>query len=971
MLRTILRLLVVALGPCVCLAADSNSGDSATPLSASEVPLKVDFAKQIRPLLNEHCAGCHGGVKAAADLSFASREAAIWAFEPGQPDDSMMVERIESDDPDYVMPPPEHGAPLSDDEKQLVRRWIRQGATWALPWAYQPVRRPTAPAVDDPDWCNNEIDAYVLSQLESIGWKPNGAADPSLWLRRVTFDLTGIPPSVTDRRRFLEEVDRFGEKAYAMEVDRLLADPRFGERWASAWLDQIRYADSRGLGLDGRRRIWKYRDWVVRSINHDMPFDEFTIKQIAGDLVDQPSIDDRLATAAHRLTQTNEEGGTDDEEFRVAAVLDRVNTVWQTWQGITFGCVQCHSHPYDPIQHEEYYQFVAFFNNTADCDLNEDYPLLQVPLDPTEESRAGELDRQIESLRKQVFDAESAILNDDVIDWRAPVQLDATADKQTEVIVQDDPRAEAGQEFVTVDTLSSGTTITLTAQPDDAMDALSAIRLTLRPRDPDSGLADSEWGFVLSSIKVRSIDAEGGETELPIERLVVDDPDPFMRPSDSLNDKNKQGFAAYSRIHHSRRVALILEQTAKLGSDTRIEVRLKHNVQLLAAFPLVSRRGRLDLSGDPTIADRLNVPELLQLRRDLDHRIGQRKQIPSVGIPVLAERPEHLKRPTHVFDRGLFLTKGERVQPDVPAVLPDLTKSSGGEQADRMDLARWLVSDENPLTPRVFVNRVWARLFGMGLVATEEDFGSSGDPPTHPELLEYLASRFRGSDDWSLKPLVRDIVLSATYRQSSNGTDDRRAEDAANRYLARGPRFRMTAEMVRDAALAASGLLSNEIGGAPVHPPIPEGVWKPFQGGDKWDTAPVSSGDRYRRSIYTYTKRSIPYPMFATFDAPSREFCTPRRLRSNTPLQALVTLNDDTFVECASALARSMRLLDRPTPDRIAWGFEAVTTRPPNPDEHDRLVRLYKAVLADGGDAETAMIDVATVLLNLDEITNK
>ena len=932
---------------------------------AADPERKIDFGREIRPILNENCVECHGGVQQAADLSFIHREAALSVIEPGAPDDSYLMERVRSKDESEVMPPPEHGPPLSEDQIAVLERWIEQGAEWRQPWAYE---RPVAPAIPqnaDDQWSNNPIDRFVLARLQEESIKPAAKASPEQWLRRVWLDLTGLPPGPEDHDAFLRDVAARGDLAYQRVVNQLLASPAFGERWASVWLDQIRYADSRGLGLDGRREIWKYRDWVIDAINQDMPFDEFTIKQIAGDLLPDSTIGDLVATAANRLTQTNEEGGTDDEEFRVNAVLDRVSTVWQTWQGITFGCVQCHSHPYDPIQHEEFYQFAAFFNNTADCDLSEDLPLLRMPVDPNDEPRASRLDEQIRSLEKSTWRRESKALQDDFAGWRPIDELSAEANKATKIDVEQ--RGDR-TEFFTTDTLSSGTQITLTANLPEGLQSLSALRLTIAPRNVESALRDSEWGFVLSHVHAELVEGNNEPQTLRFSRVIGDEPHPFKDPDQSLNAKSSEGFAAYSRIHYPRQAVFVLESPLRVREGSKLILRLENRVTLLGAFPLVARRGSLDATDQPGIGELLANEGLQRDRERLEQLRSERRAIPSSLTPVTRERPDHLTRPTHVFIRGLFLTKDKQVQPAVPAAFPPLSEEL---PPNRLALARWLVSESNPLTARVLVNRVWARVFGVGIVATEEDFGTSGELPSHPALLDYLATRFQGIQDWSLKSLIKSIVLSSTYRQDAVIRPDLHERDPQNRLLARGPRFRMPAEMVRDNALAVSGLLSTKMHGRPVHPPIPDGIWKPFQGGDKWVTPGPESGDRYRRSIYTYTKRSIPYPMFAAFDAPSREFCTPRRLRSNTPIQALMTLNDTTFVECSRALADRMAQSGQDLEAQIRYGFLAVACRRPSETEVGSLMKLYRTCISEGASPGDGMDAIATVLLNLDEITSK
>ncbi|MCG8652507.1 MAG: DUF1549 domain-containing protein, partial [Pirellulales bacterium] len=412
------------------LAADSE---------ADSLPATIRFNEHIRPIFTQHCTACHGGVKQAGDLSFVYRDKVLppdgWIVEPGQPDESILIQRVASDDPEEVMPPPDHGKRLTKGEIALLRQWIRQGAKWQDHWAYERPLPQDIPSVKQAPWCRQPLDHFVLRKLEHEGIAPAGEASAPRWLRRVSLDLTGLPPTLEEREAFLKAVQTRGEAAYAEVVDRLLQSPHFGEHWANVWLDQIRYADSKGLGLDARRNIWKYRDWVISSFNRDLPYDQFTIMQIAGDLLPNPSIEDLIATAAHRLTQTNEEGGTDDEEFRVGALMDRVSTTWQTWQGVTFGCVQCHSHPYAPLEHEEYYQFAAFFNNTADCDLGEEWPLLQAPVDPADYAKAGRLDHEIDRLQQDLWKREYQLLADPDA-WQPIRKLAASSSNATKLAVK-------------------------------------------------------------------------------------------------------------------------------------------------------------------------------------------------------------------------------------------------------------------------------------------------------------------------------------------------------------------------------------------------------------------------------------------------------------------------------------------------------------------------------------------------------
>ncbi|MEO1618503.1 MAG: PSD1 and planctomycete cytochrome C domain-containing protein [Planctomycetota bacterium] len=961
-------ILAIALATITCWSPWVLAGEPGDSTVDSRV---IRFNEDIRPLFTKHCTACHGGVKQAADISFARPETVLppdgWAIEPGDSAASTLIERVTTNDESIRMPPPEHGRALTADEILTLTLWIDQGAKWSRHWSFEPPVSPPVPEVETADWCRSTIDPFVLEKLEANGVVPARDEAPLRWFRRASIDVTGLPPTDDQRKRFQTLLAEKGDDAYALVVDELLQSPAFGERWASVWLDQIRYADSKGLGLDGKRNVWKYRDWVINAFNNDLPYDEFTRKQIAGDQLPGRTIEDQLATAAHRLTQTNEEGGTDDEEFRTAAVLDRVNTTWQTWMGITFGCVQCHSHPYDPIDHDEYYQFASFFNNTRDCDLNEDWPTVSVPLDPSDFDRASELDREITTLRQTLWEKDFDLLSDDKL-WKPVTSLEASSSNETKLVVnEEDGRAE----FKTVGTVQRGVTIGLQASVPDGLDQVTAIKLTIAPQDTETAIQDAEWGFVISEIKA-SLRQAGSDEPLPLDiaRVLVDEPTPFYDPQLSLNTKSNRGFAGYTKIHYPRTAALVLRQPLEVSQDSTIELSLDHRVFILASFSLVSRRGWVHLSDDPSLIENEQDESLIASRRKLRELTGKRSSIRSTSVPVLDERPDHLKRPTNLFVRGLFLTKGEPVSSGTPDCLPPLKQfDSDPSTASRRELAEWLVDGNHPLTARVMVNRIWARIFGVGIVATEEDFGSSGEPPSHPELLDSLSVQFQGEFGWSMKRLIREILISRTYRQSSVTRNDLPFEDATNRLLARGPRFRLPAEIVRDQALAISGLLTSTLYGPPVYPPIPDGIWKPFQGSDKWVTPAPGEPGRYRRSIYTYVKRSIPFPMAAAFDAPSREFCTPRRLSSNTPLQALMMLNDQTLLECAEALGKQMSRVDGSVAKQIAHGFETAVCRPPSPQELDDLRDLYQTLIEQN---ETQpMTILASVLLNLDEVLTK
>lgn len=944
---------------------------------------RVDFARDIRPILNAKCTGCHGGVKQAGGVSFVYQEQVVGfagdsgnpVVAPGNPEMSELLFRITlpADDSDRMPPADEHPDGLSEQEIDLVRRWIAQGADWSGHWSFETVKRPAVPVLDESVIVKNEIDSFVLARLEKEGLAPSPPAEAGRFLRRLSLDLIGLPPT-------LEELDAF-EKAYAEDadaavadaVDRLLERPAFGEKWATMWLDLVRYADSQGLGQDGRRTIWPYRDWVVAAFNEDLPFDQFTIRQLAGDLLPEPTLDDLVATAAQRNTQTNNEGGTDDEEFRTEAVIDRVNTTWQTWGAMTFGCVQCHDHPYEAFRHDEYYEFLSFFNNSADSDLNNDEPLLRVPNDPNHRGPALQLDREIAALQEGIWKKGRAATAE--IEWQPFVLSHASTSNNTRLEIAD---TDGGHEFRTVGTVQRGPVYRLRSDfPKDAA-PLTGLRLTALPKNEEKALRDSEWGFEISDFTAAVVDVDGKETPVEFALSVADVPRLPHDPNKTIA-ANGKGFAAWTRMHHEREIVLVPKQPIAVAGK-RLGLRIDNKAFLLGAFPLVIQRGTIETSSAPALAALATDGDLATNRASLAAKLSERQKIPATTVPVMAERPREIGRPTHVFARGNFLEKDKAVAVGVPASLPALD----AKNPTRLDMAKWWVSPEHPLTARVFANRVWEQLFGVGLVATLEDFGSSGEKPSHPELLDWLAVRFRDDHGWSMKALVREIVLSGTYRQRSHASPELNERDPANRLLARGPRGRLSAETLRDQALAVSGLLSDEVGGPPVHPPIPEGVWQPFQAGDKWDTPAPGEANRYRRSLYTYTKRSIPYPTFATFDAPSREFCNPRRLVSNTPLQALTLLNDAAFAEAAAGLARRMKYDTEGTvEEKLANGYRLATAREPSADRLDELVGLFGKLEAEyaskpelkkglaGTPDGAAYTIVAQVILNLDEVLTK
>ena len=738
---------------------------------------KIEFNAQVRPILNKNCMTCHGGVRQKGGLSFLFRQNAMdtltsgnFAIVPGSIKKSALIQRINEQDPELRMPP--EGPGLSKEQISVLSEWIKQGAEWEDHWAYNPLdENISPPEIAEANLKN--IDKFVVDRLNHENLTLSNEADKAALLRRVSLDLIGLPPPEGLKGEFFNNPT---EKGYEKLVDGLLASEHYGEKWASFWLDLARYADSQGYQKDNLRpTMWMFRDWVIDALNQDMPFSDFTKYQLAGDLLPDPTENQLLATAFHRNTMNNDEGGTDDEEFRVAAVLDRVNTTFEIWQGTTISCVQCHTHPYDPIRHEEYYGIYAFFNNTEDRDHTSDEPNAKL--------------------------------------------------------------------------LSS----------------------------PQRALKNHYWN-----------------------------------QAEKLKEKG----------------------------DT-VDFRYKEAVKNYMS-------------------------------------------IAPVKVPVMQELPVDSSRSSHVFVRGNWLVHGDEVKPAVPSILG---KHQSIKPTNRLELAEWLVSPRNPLTGRVMVNRIWEQLFGLGLVETVEDFGSQGATPSHPELLDWLAIQFIHNHQWSVKSLLKEIVMSGTYRQSSNVSPELLLKDPYNKLLARGPRVRLSAEQIRDQALAVSGLLNKRVYGPSVMPPQPEGVWNVIRHVGGWETS-ANPNDQNRRALYTFWRRVSPYPSMISFDAPSRELCVSRRIRTNTPLQAFVTLNDPVFFEAARSLAVKMRNTSDDLESQIRFGFQQTLLRDPTGLELEAMQQLFKESvklyqqqpsetskivgnIAESSPSMASIINVASAILNLDETITK
>lgn len=944
----------------------------------------MNFSTDVQPILNEHCVSCHGGVKQAGGISFLSRASLLGegksgenALVPGNASASEFIRRIQSNDPDERMPPPEEGTALDAVSIAKLESWVNEGAEWMLHWSYESPKRYATPKVSNPDWVLQPMDAFILFRLDKEKLKPSNHGSRATWLRRASLDVTGLPPTP-------EEVEAFERNpspaAFEIELERLMRSPRFGERWASMWLDLARYADTQGYEKDLERKVWPWRDWVIRAFNDDMPYDQFLVKQLAGDLIPDRTLDDLLATAFHRNTQTNTEGGTDDEEFRMAAVIDRVSATWEALQGTSFRCIQCHSHPYDPFSHDEFYQFIALFNTSLDADVNEDFPLVKIPDNRNQFEKAHNIDKELASIHDSLFE-EGAQRLFEPEQWVPIKAQEAKSTGQTQLRILEE---EGLPEVRAVGTLSTRSEYELIFDVPEGVSTLEALRIQALPIDFEAAASIPEMGFVLSRfimwVTPAGVESDEEDKEgISFGWVVDDDPSPMFDAIDSLKD-NGTGWAAYTRLNGPRQAAMIPERPIDLPEGGRIRIKMHFQRNATGAIPLLIRRARFAVSNSKnwsqwsqSVSFESRVAALKELREE-------RNKIQGVPVPVMIEQPSDRKRLTEIFLRGNWLDRGDKVDPGVPSILPSLPE---GEAVDRLAMARWMVSDDHPLTARVFVNRIWAQLFGTGIVASLEEFGSTGSLPSHPALLDDLSVRFMGGMGWSLKSLLREIVLSSTYRQTSKVPSGLEEKDAANRLLTRGPRNRLTAEMIRDQALFVSGLLSPKMYGPPVMPPQPEGVWRTVYNTASWKTA--EGEDRFRRALYTYCRRTSGYPSFLAFDAPTREVCAPRRMPTNTPLQALVTLNDPAFMECAKSLAVRMRQDQSEFEPAIAIrnGMRLVTGATPAFEALSPLNELFETASnhyqkhpelaqALGASAdEAALVLVANALLNLDAILTK
>ncbi len=1081
------------------------------------VPASGDLNSSVRRILSENCYACHGpdakkSKNGKSLLRLDRSESARMdqgdghpAIVPGHPDKSELIRRITTADVDDRMPPADSGKKLTPQEITILNEWVKQGAEYSKHWSYVVPQRPQLPKILEPHWPKNSIDYFVLDRLEQEKLKHSPEATRSALIRRVTLDLTGLPPTLDEVKQFTQDKK---PGAYERLVERVLKKESFGEHWTRLWLDMARYADSSGYADDPARTIWAYRDYVIRALNTNKPFDQFTLEQIAGDLLQDPTEDQLVATAFHRNTMTNNEGGTSDEEFRNVAVVDRVNTTMAVWMGTTMGCAQCHNHKYDPISQEDYFRLFAILNNTADADKGDESPIHEIYTSEQQNQKKLWIAQiaRLETLLK----TPTPQLAKSQLEW----EIESKPEPQWEALTLSEFKSSAGTktQILKGDTAvverGGKTDIYKLTMPIVTNQVITALRLDILPNsnltNPAVGHAEGNFvvsrvfadvvpnqprpitaryirielpgkGRILSLAEVQvfsgttNIAARGDasqsstasdgpaklaidgntdgnysrakstthtetstdpwweldlKTNVPLEKIALwnrtdSSPErlngfrisllnekresvwqrmnqPAPSPSVSFqpdgtrsieftlatadfsqkdfgaenvltnpNPKTK-GWAVAPKVNDPHFLTLIPPAGISIGTGSNLVITIE---QLSNIDYATIAQFRISKTSDSRILGLAQAPLSLlgivrgnpeqrtesqqqevrsyylsiapELRSSRDELAMIKKQVadfkPHTTIPILRELAGEKRRKTHIQRRGNFMDLGSEVTNGLPKTL---VIAPTGASPDRLDLARWLVDNENPLTARVLANRLWESIFGVGLVKTSEEFGVQGELPSHPELLDWLATELV-IHKWDTKHILRLMVESATYRQSSRVTPKMVAQDPDNRWLSRGPRFRLSAEMVRDQALFVSGLLSSKMYGSPVRPPQPKmGLSAAFGSATDWETS--MGEDRFRRAIYTTWRRSNPYPSMATFDAPNREVCLVNRERSNTPLQALVTLNDPVYVESSQALARKLAAFGRTPSEKIQHGFQLCLSRPPTRVELKSLLALFK-----------------------------
>ena len=934
-------------------------GQDSAPAAVSGA---IDFNRDVRPILSNHCFQCHGkdadALKADLRLDVRSVAVEMRAIVPKQTDESLIVARITSPDPDERMPPASANKPLSEKQIAVLTQWIHEGANYEEHWAFQKVVRPQTPTLTDttlrdPAWCRNEIDTFILQGLIAQSLHPAPQADKAVLIRRLYQDLLGLLPTVAETEQFLQDLS---PDAFEKLVDRVLSNPHYGERWGRHWLDQARYADSNGYTIDSPRVMWPYRDWVIHALNTDMPFDQFTVEQLAGDLLPDATKSQKVATAFHRNTMINEEGGVKPDQFRHEALIDRVNTTGSVWLGLTVGCAQCHSHKFDPISHDEYYQLYAFFNGAADANsVGETVEVREDEMFGWSEEMKEQL-KESQALQQEKTAVEKNLPDQPLLaelpwNWQAAKVTAVRASGSSILKITEDNSLLVKSDPAANDTLS--VTVELPNTTDTAS-PITAVRLrTLtHPSLPSNGPGTAGNGnFILTDIalKMGSADsrfvqawADHSQPDYPVDNAIDDKPNTGW----AINVNGAQ-VALGAKMNAPHEAIFRLAQPLTLSAEPLLVV-LKHELNmnyLIGHFAL-------DLSTAPVVPETPGGESMVRLA-EIKHRLSELEALlPGKGNGVRQMVIKELEKPPETF----VLTRGDFLHPDrehgalalgVPASL--YIAESESAFSNRLDLARWLVSRDNPLTARVTVNRIWARYFGRGLVETENDFGFQGTPPSNPELLDWLAAEFMESG-WSMKHLHRLILTSAAYRQSSERNPDADSNlatiDPGNRLLSRQNRIRVDAEIVRDMAVSAAGLLSEKLGGPGIFLPQPDGIYDFTQNKKDW---PTSTGtDRYRRTMYTMFYRSAPYPLLSTFDAPDFSTVCTIRVRSNTPLQSLTVANDPVFTELAKGLAQRILKSEALTSDtdRCVEMFRRCLTRTPEQAELELLLNFHSHELS-------------------------
>lgn len=1033
---------VLPLAGVVILLAGSW-GESAAPAPVEDG--KVHFNRDIRPILADNCYQCHGPdeKKRAGKLRLDTKEGAYAALKngkhpivPGKSGESRVIARAIATDPEERMPPPDSGKKLTAKQIDLLKKWIDQGAEFQGHWAFLKPERSALPAVKNQAWVNNAIDRFILARLEAEGLKPSVPADKITLIRRVTFDLTGLPPTVAEIEAFLADN---APNAYEKVVDRLLASPRFGEHMARYWLDLARYGDTHGLHFDNERALWKYRDWVISAYNQNKPFNQFAVEQLAGDLLPNATFDQRIATGFNRCNVTTNEGGSINDEVLVRYAVDRTETMATVFMGLTLGCAVCHDHKFDPVSQREFYRLYAFFNAAADAAMDGNTiappPVLRTPT-PEQEAKLKEIDAKLAEAKKKIAEALIKVEYTDP----GPGEPPPKAEPREIVWIDDEPPPGANLqgttpwEWVTAPhPVHSGKKATRRSAADLSQHFFDGANPGL-PVGPGDKLFAHVWidpknppktimlQFNDGSWEHRAYWGEdaipwgtsGGTSRLPMGplpkpgewvRLEVDAAKVGLKGGNTLNGWaftqhggtvywDKAGIVSKSSPAAQNFDSLAAwEEVEKKNQKSKVPPAVREVITKVAA-------DKRNDSQKKTLQDYFveNVypktrPIFEPLHKEIAGLEKSRKDTDAT-IPmtmVMADLPT--PRETHVLIRGQYDKKGDKVTAGTPAALPPFPTDA---PSNRLGLARWLTDPAHPLTARVAVNRYWQQYFGRGLVKTAEDFGSQGEWPSHPELLDYLAVEFAESG-WNIKQFQKLIVMSSAYRQASAVSPELLKRDPENILIARGPRFRLDGEIVRDSALFAGGLLVEQVGGRSVKPYQPPGIWEPigFNGSDTREYKRGSGADLYRRSLYTFWKRTAPPPSLMAFDAPSREACVARRSRTNTPLQALALMNDEQYVEAARMLAERMMTQGGGGPaERLAHGFRVATGRKPSDKEAGVLVNVFqrqlehyktqpdaaKKLLAIGDTKRNESLDapehaaytmVANLILNLDETITK